>query len=74
MNWDLEKGNWLQIKGTIKEQWRKLTDDQLTLIDGREQLIAQIEKTYGLTHDEAEHQVDEWHARKEPAEKEHPVE
>jgi uncharacterized protein YjbJ (UPF0337 family) len=29
MDWDRVEGNWKQIKGKIKEQWGKLTDDDL---------------------------------------------
>jgi uncharacterized protein YjbJ (UPF0337 family) len=39
MDWDQIEGNWKQVTGKVKEQWGKLTDDDLTLIDGkREQL------------------------------------
>ena len=29
MDWDRIEGNWKQIKGKVKEQWGKLTDDDL---------------------------------------------
>ena len=29
MNWDRIEGNWKQFKGKVKEQWGKLTDDDL---------------------------------------------
>ena len=32
MNWDIVEGNWKQFKGNVKEQWGKLTDDDLTMI------------------------------------------
>ena len=32
MNWDRIEGNWKQLKGKVKEQWGKLTDDQLDVI------------------------------------------
>ena len=34
MNWDRIEGNWKQLKGSVKEQWGKLTDDQLDVIAG----------------------------------------
>lgn len=34
MNWDLVKGNWKQVQGKVKQQWAKLTDDDLLLIEG----------------------------------------
>jgi uncharacterized protein YjbJ (UPF0337 family) len=58
MNWDTVKGNWTQYKGKIKEQWGKLTDDHLDMIDGqRDQLAGKIQEAYGVTKDEAEQQI-----------------
>jgi uncharacterized protein YjbJ (UPF0337 family) len=34
MNWDHVEGNWRQFKGIAKEEWGKLTDEQLERIDG----------------------------------------
>jgi uncharacterized protein YjbJ (UPF0337 family) len=61
MNWDRIKGNWMQFKGRAKEQWGKLTDDDLDRIDGqREQLAGKIQETYGIGKDEAERQLSDW--------------
>lgn len=61
MNWDQAKGNWKQIKGKIHEQWGELTDDELDIINGRrEQLAGSIQNRYGITREEAEHQIDEF--------------
>ncbi|HEY7884803.1 MAG TPA: CsbD family protein [Cellvibrionaceae bacterium] len=58
MNRDIIEGNWKEAKGKVKQQWGKLTDDQLDVIDGkREQLAGEIQKAYGVTRDEAEKQV-----------------
>jgi uncharacterized protein YjbJ (UPF0337 family) len=55
MNEDTLKGNWTQLKGKIREQWGKLTDDDLDVINGkREQLIGALRTKYGHTQDEAE--------------------
>jgi uncharacterized protein YjbJ (UPF0337 family) len=35
MDWNQVEGNWKQVKGNVKKQWGKLTDDDLTAIDGR---------------------------------------
>ena len=59
MNRDIIKGNWNEAKGKVKQQWGKLTDDQLDMIDGkREQLKGEIQKAYGISKDEAEKQID----------------
>ena len=35
MNWDRIEGNWKQLTGKVKEQWGKLTDDQIDTIAGK---------------------------------------
>jgi uncharacterized protein YjbJ (UPF0337 family) len=58
MNTDTIAGNWKQFKGKIKEQWGKLTDDDLDLIAGkRDQLLGKIQERYGIARDKAEEEV-----------------
>jgi uncharacterized protein YjbJ (UPF0337 family) len=48
MDWNRVEGNWKDMKGKIKEKWGKLTDDDLTVINGkREQLEGRIQQRYG---------------------------
>lgn len=64
MNKDIIKGNWKQLTGSVKEQWGKLTDDDLTVIEGkRDQLIGRIQERYGVERDEAARQVDSWESK-----------
>ena len=64
MNWDTVQGKWKQFTGQAKENWGKLTDDDLDQAAGkRDQLIGKIQERYGIARDEAERQVDEWSAR-----------
>lgn len=59
--WEKIKGSWTQTKGAVKEQWGKLTDDDLMEIQGRrEQLVGKVQTRYGITHEEAEAQVSGW--------------
>lgn len=59
--WEKFKGSWTQTKGAIKEQWGKLTDDDLMEIQGRrEKLVGKIQTRYGVSHDQAEAQVSGW--------------
>jgi uncharacterized protein YjbJ (UPF0337 family) len=45
----------------VKEQWGKLTDDDLDVIEGkRDQLSGKLQQRYGYAEDEAERQIDEW--------------
>ncbi len=56
--WEKMKGSWSQTKGAVKEQWGKLTDDDLLEIEGRrDQLVGKIQTRYGITREEAERQV-----------------
>ena len=61
MNWDRVAGDWKQFKGSVKEQWGKLTDDDLTRVEGkRDQLVGRIQNRYGIAKDEADRQVKDW--------------
>ena len=45
MNWDQVEGKWTQMKGSIKQQWGKLTDDDLDYIAGsRDKLIGKLQE------------------------------
>ncbi len=64
MNWDRIKGNWKQFRGQAKQQWGKLTDDDMDVIEGRrEELVGRIQARYGIAKDEAERQVSDWESR-----------
>ena len=50
-----------QFTGKAKQQWGKLTDDDLTVVQGRRtELVGKIQERYGVAKDEAEKQVDSW--------------
>lgn len=52
MNEDIVKGKWKEIKGRIKEQWGKLTDNDLAEIQGKgEKLLGLLQKKYGCIRD-----------------------
>ncbi len=49
------------MKGKAKEQWGKLTDDDMTVIEGkRDQLVGKIQERYGYAKDQAEKEVSDW--------------
>jgi len=61
MNWDEVKGKWTQMQGNAKVRWGKLTDDDLTAVEGeRDKLVGKIQERYGVAKEEAERQVDEY--------------
>ena len=64
MNEDRVSGNWKEFKGKVKEQWGKLTDDDLDVIAGkRDQLLGRIQQRHGLAKEEADIQVRDWESR-----------
>lgn len=61
MNEDRIKGNWKQFTGKVKEQWGKLTDDDLDVIAGkRDQMLGKLQERQGLARDAAEDQLRNW--------------
>jgi uncharacterized protein YjbJ (UPF0337 family) len=61
MNWDIIQGKWKQLKGSAKEKWGELTNDELDQIDGnKDKLAGKLQEKYGWTKDEADKQIDEY--------------
>jgi uncharacterized protein YjbJ (UPF0337 family) len=73
MNSDQMQGKWKQLKGSVKEHWGKLTDDDIDIIDGQhDQLVGKIQERYGIAREAAQKQVDDWNttiARSEDGQK-----
>jgi uncharacterized protein YjbJ (UPF0337 family) len=62
MDWNRVEGNWKQVKGNVQEKWGKLTDDDLTAINGkRDQLEGKIQERYGIAKDQARKDIDDWY-------------
>jgi uncharacterized protein YjbJ (UPF0337 family) len=67
MNEDTLKGQWTQLKGKVREQWGKLTNDDVDQVRGEaEQLAGRIQERYGVAKDEAHRQVNDWLKDKHP--------
>jgi uncharacterized protein YjbJ (UPF0337 family) len=63
MNSDQLKGQWKQVKGSVKERWGKLTNDDIEVINGQhDRLIGKIQEKYGIAREAAQKQVEEWNA------------
>jgi uncharacterized protein YjbJ (UPF0337 family) len=61
MDWNRIEGNWKQFKGRAKEKWGRLTDDDLDVINGRQdQLEGKIQERYGIAKDQAKSDVAAW--------------
>ena len=64
MNWDRIEGDWKQISGKVKQQWGKLTDDDVTKLNGkREELEGALQARYGYTKDQVKKEIDDWSAK-----------
>lgn len=62
MDWNRIEGNWKQFKGKAQEQWGKLTNDELDVINGnRQQLEGKIQERYGIAKEEAAKQIDDFY-------------
>ena len=60
MNEDVLQGKWKQIKGTMRDWWGKLTNDDIDRIAGnRDKLIGALQEKYGYARDKAEREVEE---------------
>jgi uncharacterized protein YjbJ (UPF0337 family) len=58
MNSDILGGTWHQLKGSIKQRWGRLTDDDLLRIEGNlEEAAGCLQKRYGQTREQAD---DDW--------------
>ena len=67
MNWDRIEGNWKQFSGKVRQQWGKLSDDDLDVIGGRrEELSGRIQEVYGVSKDEADRQIERFAGTLEP--------
>jgi uncharacterized protein YjbJ (UPF0337 family) len=65
MNVDMLKGQWKQIKGGIKAKWGKITDDDLTAIEGNEEkLLGILQERYGYSREEAQKEYKKFMERK----------
>lgn len=64
MNETEMKGKWNQLKGEVKRQWGKLTDDQIDEAEGNfDKMTGMIQETYGKNIEEAQREIAEFKRR-----------
>lgn len=64
MNWDIIQGKWDQLKGSVKEQWGDLTDDEITQIEGsRDKMAGKLQEKYGWTKTEVDEKMNDFFRR-----------
>lgn len=56
---DKLKGNWNMVKGSLKQEYAELTDDDLQYSEGQEdELLGRIQKKIGKTKEEVKDFID----------------
>ena len=61
VNRDVLMGKWKQLRGKAREQWGKLTDNQLDQVGGDyERLLGVLQENYGYTREKAMQEADMW--------------
>src|SRR5665647_485008 len=70
MDWNIIEGKWKELKGHAREQWGKLSDDELEEIGGKkDRLVGKLQQKYGYAADEANRRADEWAKHQDEATK-----
>jgi len=61
---NIAQGKWKQVRGKAKEEWGKLSNDDLDKVDGRrDQLVGKIQERYGKDRAQAEREVNDFFNR-----------
>jgi uncharacterized protein YjbJ (UPF0337 family) len=61
MNQEKLLGNWQKLKGTVKKQWGKLTDDDLKELEGDyDELVGKLTERYGFTKEKAQQKIEKF--------------
>ena len=64
MNEDILKGKWKELKGNVRQQWGKLTNDDIDRMKGsQEELSGLLQQRYGYERDQADREIKNWLAR-----------
>ena len=55
------ESKWNQLKGSVREKWGKLTDDDVEIIKGNiEQLVGKLQEKYSKAKPDAEKEINDW--------------
>ena len=64
MNWSNIETGWNDFKANAKQQWSKLSDQQINDTQGkREQLSTSVQQAYALSKEETERQISDWQSK-----------
>lgn len=68
MNSDIIAGKWEQLKGKARQQWAKLTNDDVEQVKGDAQALSgRLQERYGWAREQAEREITDWLAREQPS-------
>lgn len=58
---DILEGKWHELKGQARQQWAKITDDDLEVVSGKsEELVGILQQRYGYGKAQAENEINDW--------------
>ena len=58
---DILLGKWKELKGQVRQQWGKLTDDDLLKLSGKaEELSGVLQQRYGYDKAKADAEINNW--------------
>jgi uncharacterized protein YjbJ (UPF0337 family) len=64
MDWDEIERNWTELKGEVKRQWSKLTDEDVEFVKGKyAELLGLLQERYGHAKEQAEQEINDWAKR-----------
>lgn len=67
-NWSTIENGWKDYKAAAKQQWSKLSDEQLDDTMGkRDQLSSRVQEAYAVSREDAERQIPDWQGKQAQA-------
>lgn len=64
MNWSSIESGWMDFKANAKQQWSKLTDQQINdTLGKREYLSSRVQEAYAVSKEDAERQISDWQSK-----------
>jgi uncharacterized protein YjbJ (UPF0337 family) len=60
-NQDRLQGKWHELKGQVRQQWAKLTDDDIQQLSGNmDELTCALQRRYGYGKVQAKMEINQW--------------
>lgn len=58
---DILPGKWPELRGQVRQQWGKITEDDITRLSGKtEELAGVLQQRYGYGRAQAEMEINNW--------------